>query len=522
MNNSVAIVTQLIRRLQVPVTFSSIKRELEEHPDFPSLLTISDVLRGWRVENVAYEVSIDELKDVPVPFLAHVSDSGGKFIIVNSIDEQHVSFSNDSNEERQVGLDKFSTVFTGNVMVVNPLKEAGEQNYALSRRHEIFNFLRLPFIVATTCIMLLITLLLHSSYVAGFDWQVAWLTLTKGAGVVVSVLLLIQTIDVNNPLVRRLCYGKSKHCRDFLSSRAAKLLGGELSWSEVGLFYFGATWLILLFNTGTVALKQSLAVLNLLALPYTFYSIYYQARVARQWCVLCCVVQALLWLEFVPLVFYLFQPFIFPGVAEWGNAFVCALLPVVLWMFVKPHLLKSQQLGPAKEQLRKFKYNEELFTRMLTDQPRYHLPADDDAVTLGNVEAERVITIVTNPFCSPCSKAHRTLEQWLSRGDEFKLQVVFSPHESSREVAAHIMALNDDQDKLLVSKALNDWYAQDDKNYKSWAISHPAVTAAGAENKLKKQQEWCNAIQLEYTPTILINGYKLPKIYQLEDIRFFI
>lgn len=522
MNNSVAIVTQLLKQLHVPVASSSIKKELEEHPDFPSLLTISDVLRGWKVQNVAYEVNMEELKEVPVPFLAHVSDSGGKFIIINSVDEQHVSLINDRNEEKRVSVDSFRTVFTGNVMIVNPQKDAGEQNYAVSRRREILNFLRLPFIVAGTCIVLLMTLLLHSSYLSGFNWQVAWLTLTKGAGVVVSALLLIQTIDVNNPLVRRLCYGKNKKCRDFLSSGAAKLLGGELSWSEVGLFYFTATWLILMFNTGSVALKQSLAVLNILALPYTFYSIYYQARVARQWCVLCCVVQALLWLEFLPMVLYLFQPFIFPGLAEWGNALACALFPMVLWMFVKPHILKSQQLAPAKEQLRKFKYNEELFTKMLTEQPQYPLPDNDAAVILGDIEAEKVITIVTNPFCSPCSKAHRTLEEWLAKGDEFRLQVVFSPHESSKEVASHIMALNDYSDKQLVSRALNDWYGQDDKNYKSWATSFPTEGPHGTDDKLKKQQEWCDTIHLEYTPTILINGYKLPKLYQLEDIRFFI
>jgi len=33
---------------------------------------------------------------------------------------------------------------------------------------------------------------------------------------------------------------------------------------------------------------------NLLALPYIIFSVYYQWRVAKQWCVLCLAVQALL------------------------------------------------------------------------------------------------------------------------------------------------------------------------------------------------------------------------------------
>ena len=42
--------------------------------------------------------------------------------------------------------------------------------------------------------------------------------------------------------------------------------------------------------------------INILALPYTIFSVYYQWRVAKQWCVLCLVVQGLLILGVANLI----------------------------------------------------------------------------------------------------------------------------------------------------------------------------------------------------------------------------
>jgi len=150
-------------------------------------------------------------------------------------------------------------------------------------------------------------LVFHTTYFTNLSWQIILLTLFKTAGLITSILLLIQSIDSNNPLVQVLCQGGGKtDCNAILSSKAAKVpipiaIGIELTWSEVGFFYFAGTWLLLLFGGGSPAIWQALALLNFISLPYTVYSIYYQARVAKQWCVLCCTVQALLWLEFFSL-----------------------------------------------------------------------------------------------------------------------------------------------------------------------------------------------------------------------------
>jgi ABC-type bacteriocin/lantibiotic exporter with double-glycine peptidase domain len=84
-DNSTATVYKLLNRLRVPVTQVTFREELESHPDHPSLLAISDVLRQWEVHNSAYRVGVDELNQVVCPFIAHLSANGEEFVMVQSI-----------------------------------------------------------------------------------------------------------------------------------------------------------------------------------------------------------------------------------------------------------------------------------------------------------------------------------------------------------------------------------------------------------------------------------------------------
>jgi Vitamin K epoxide reductase family len=164
----------------------------------------------------------------------------------------------------------------------------------LKLRREFVNNLRnLVFIVGLPAVLLFFLVTHGYSY----NLPAVLLLVFKTVGLVTTVLLLVQHVDAGNPLIRKLCGNNGKrNCNALLSSMAARL-STWLSWAEVGFFYFAGTLLVLLFNSGENAIMQVLVLLNLLCLPYTFYSVYYQWR-AKQWCLFCCIVQALLWLEF--------------------------------------------------------------------------------------------------------------------------------------------------------------------------------------------------------------------------------
>ena len=97
-----------------------------------------------------------------------------------------------------------------------------------------------------------------------------------------------------NMLTKSALYSIQTDCNNILESDAAKI-GGVLSWSEVGLGYFISNITLLICYPSLISY---LSIINICALPYTLWSVWYQYKIAKQWCVLCLLVQLLLWVLF--------------------------------------------------------------------------------------------------------------------------------------------------------------------------------------------------------------------------------
>jgi uncharacterized membrane protein/glutaredoxin len=465
------------------------------------------------------------LSEIPLPFIAYLSNRN--YAVVTRKDKDLVTLSNEGWNNKAFTADEFKKLYGGSVLIAEKATTSGEADFIVKRRKELIANWLAPTAFAGLFIMMVAFLLLNSSYLTTLTLQTGFLTFFKTAGLTTAVLLLLQSIDANNPLIQKLCGSdNNKDCNAILSSKAAKI--GGIGWSEIGFFYFAGTWLALLFNSNHRALMQVLAALSLVSLPYTFYSIYYQWQVAKQWCKFCCVVQAILWLEFFAFLPYLINfKLQIPDSVEWGNLLMCMTIPALAWAIVKPYLLQAQQIRPLKKQLRKFKYNAGTFEKMLNDEVKYALPAEEHSLVIGNREAENVITMVSNPYCQPCAKVHKTLDEWLSNRSDIKLQIVFSTQNTKKDkktqIAAHLMALQNNRDDVSLKKALNDWYGQKQKNYEAWAKEHPsAATDSLVHEILETQKAWCKLTEITGTPTLFLNGRKLPKNYQPEDLKYFI
>jgi uncharacterized membrane protein/thiol-disulfide isomerase/thioredoxin len=526
--NADAAVIKLLKSLTVNIDPSVVVAEMERHPDYPSLLAVSDVLSSFNIENNAFRIQPDQLTDVPTPFIANTRMFNDEFVVVHKIEGDTVLASSGKWNKHKMNLQEFKDIFAGVVLTAEPAPPSLSGSKAVDTAPTTVASFKIPLVISGLVLVLISALVFNTGYFENLTWQILLLTLFKSAGLITSILLLIQSIDSNNPLVQRLCQSNSKtNCNAILSSKAAKVFEG-LSWSEVGFFYFAGTWLLLLFSGRSVSIMQALAFLNIISLPYTIYSVYYQARIAKQWCVLCCTVQALLWLEFISLANYIFNtPLSFRegwGATTWSSLFIALVIPVILWVLLKPLFLKLQQIQPLKHQLRKFKYNTELFNKVLTDQPKYALPDEEWSIVLGNMEANNSITMVTNPYCPPCASMHKLLDQLLNQRGDIQARIVFTADNNEKDhktpVSRHMMALNELPDKTIIKRALHDWYEQKQKDYKAWAKVYPVELNGDKYYKIDRQKEWCDMAEVVATPTILLNGYRMPNLYQLPDLKY--
>jgi len=504
----------LIKALKIKVTESTAKSCLHNHPNYPSILAIGNCLTDWKVENKTYRIDKENYKeDLLFPFIAHFPESGGRFILVNTIDGEQIFYTDESTDKGVLDEKEFLKRWDGIGLHAEPLPQSGEVNYITGRLNEFLRFLMAPIAFLT------LSVILYNAFANQYgNLPVLALSLLKLIGIGISILLLMQSLNANNSFIKNLCTLNGKNdCNAILKSDAAKVTSW-LSWSEVGFFYFTGSFLSLLFAPSSLLI---LAWLNLFALPYTIYSIIYQYR-NKNWCILCCSVQALLVLETVAfLSARSYKLSVFPTFGLITP--ICFLAAILIWSFLKPFFTYASEINLLKQQLKKFKYNSELFNQALKNQPCYAVPDDLMPIILGNPNAETTITMVSNPFCGPCAHTHKILDQWLKTRDDIKVKIIFTTRNDvdnkKAKVAQHVSALSLLNDTLLLENALNDWYSKRYKTYEAWANNYPLELNGEMKAVTEKQNAWFDMVEVKVTPTIFINGYKLPDPYQLEDIK---
>src|SRR5260221_6683090 len=74
-SNGPQITSLLTELLDVKISEGTIKKELEQHPDYPSLLSISDVLASYGIENLTVNVDHDKIVNAPMPFITQIKGS---------------------------------------------------------------------------------------------------------------------------------------------------------------------------------------------------------------------------------------------------------------------------------------------------------------------------------------------------------------------------------------------------------------------------------------------------------------
>jgi len=72
-DSTTRIVIDLIEILNINVTKSTISDTLQNHPSYPSLLSISDAFTKWNIDNTSYELNSEILVDIPTPYISYIN-----------------------------------------------------------------------------------------------------------------------------------------------------------------------------------------------------------------------------------------------------------------------------------------------------------------------------------------------------------------------------------------------------------------------------------------------------------------
>lgn len=524
--NAVDATKALLDFSKVTVSKFGIREALWQHPDFPSLNALSDVLTEFEVPNIATRLTPDQLNTIPVPALVHLEVEGGIFAPVRKVGDKVEWFHTQRGWQQEI-FNEFIQKWSGITLLLEPNIRSGERNYTINRRRELLSSFRTLFISGVV-ILTLINLLRSITYRFPFaDYLFYFLGLIKLAGIVVSSLLLWSSLEPQNRFLQKICrFNNGNSCQNILNTSAAWLTDW-LSWAEVGFFYFIGGFLAWTFGgvflDNKVLVSSILYFLTLIALPYTVWSVYYQWIVAKEWCVMCLLVQALLWGEFF-VGFIKYSSFIpfkawLVSTNVWEIVLTSFLIAPVIWVFIKPHLQKSMRYESLFRTFQKLKFDPNYLSGILSKHSI--LPPIFNGmkvITLGSLKAENILTVIMNPSCIACRHSYKELINMLQLHSDIHVQIILAASPNEEDIAGKVTRriLNLPTNKM--AEALSRWFELGEAQHIQWVEE----TAIDNENfnteQLALHLRWLELAGVRQLPTTFLNNAELPTFYDMHEL----
>ena len=507
------IFLRFLDELEVQYTTQYATSTHDEHPYKHTIYGLSSMLDKYSVSNVALNLNDkEELLKLQPPFIAQATED---IVIVKSVSNENVKY-DWRGKEIDVTFEKFKEIWSGVVLLAYPTEESIEPGYHENRRNVILS--RCKTAIAISCAILSLIAAIISNGIYKDIYKLLFI-ITEIAGLFTTTLLLMKQLKVENPFADKICnLLKSGDCNDVLATKAAKFFG-IANWSEIGFTFFFVNTLMAITFPDTIFF---MSVITLFALPYTLWSVWYQKFKVRRWCVLCLIVQGLLWITV--LVSLLGGTYNSPSCNIPGIIALLSLYGVILFSLnmLLPKFIKAGELTFWKNNFNSLKARDNVFKTILEEQK--HFTIDDKASTLlfGNPDAPMQVTIFGNPYCNPCAELHKKLH--IFEGYEIGIRYIFTSFRPEyNNINKYLIAAYQQFGEKDATEIYNKWYdggkAEKEKFFENYNLD---IEDESVLKEFSNHQQWIKSSRLSSTPTTIVNGHLLPNEYKIEDLIYFI
>lgn len=521
--NVTSVVYMILRNVGIRVTFSTVIEYLKSHPNYPSLKSICDLFDELNITNYPLKFDEIDLYKLTDPFIAHTKDSGGKVILVYTINKERVVYADTLNGQKIIKTSQFLEKWDGVIIAIEPTERSGEVNYTEKRNNEIVNRSLLPSVILTFLIATVFGIISNKSHFIEIPiLSIIIFVFIHLFGLTFSILLFRHELNLKTKITDKLCHITSKvDCDAVTHSSASKIFGG-VTWADTGVAYFTGGLLTFFILPGTNSLNI-LCLFSISALPYPIFSILYQWLKIKKWCPLCLSVQAVLIVESL---------FAF-NILKISELAIHALIPVLLIfssvvliiLLLKIHFISQREKEYLKLESIKFKRDLGIFLYKISKEEKIDLPNDRFALICGDLQSEVVLSIFLSFNCGACAKMFNEIKKLLDINIKIKVQIFFSISKDklSAVLFKTILELLRSGKNNKVFELLTAWYNMDLK-VRSNLLKNVDLNDADDQfrNIINENNLLFRQSKVKRVPAIYVNGFHLPDIYSLEDIRYHI
>jgi len=106
-----------------------------------------------------------------------------------------------------------------------------------------------------------------------------------------------------------------------------------------------------------------------------------------------------------------------------GSCYAAMVLGINLLV---PKFTADRLIPFLRQSLSSMKADEDVFAVLLKRQPFHETNESDSSIRFGNIDSPLQLTILTNPYCYPCSLMHKRIEGLLQKNPNIGVQYILS------------------------------------------------------------------------------------------------
>ena len=399
--------------------------------------------------------------------------------------------------------------------------KSGEKDYTENKRDELSKNGIVPFIFFLFLFTCLYGLVLNVAENETLSSKFIILVLINFTGVIISLLLFFSELDIHNTLTDKLCHvGTHVNCNAVTRSGASKIFG-VIGWADMGVAYF-CGGLLLLFNLSYTEVIPLLSIFAVAAVPYPFFSVLYQGLKVRKWCPLCLSVQALLISEFILLVNSVSIEMI--TIRAIGMTVITFGIVLVIILLIKVLYSSNKETDSLHLRLAKVKRDPSFFFTQLKRGRKIEIPVSKHSLIFGEPASKITLSVFLSFYCTYCAKMYKSVMALIDNDVKIRIRLIFGAptDELSKRMTVIICSFLEQGQTMLIARLIEEWYVTDQKQRERTLYQDQIFKESKFVSEfILFNSELFKTNKIHGVPAAFVNGYPLPHIYDLEDLKFF-
>ncbi len=501
---------QYLEKEEISIDKSEFLFQIQSHPDYPSLLSVADTLNFLNIENGALKIIMSEIDLLPNRFIALLNEKH-QVPLLYFLEKKRDCFVQYKDGNKTI-LTKTELEQQWNDVVLLVEKTEKDKKNIRNNYSFIFSILWFSFSI-------ILLIIFQNSYQSNLFF------IFPVFGIVFSVAALKDLFGTKSELLNDFCnISTTTSCSTIIGSDKWKIFK-YLNFSDLSIVFFafqiiGLFLFVLLGQAGSFLFIQK--ILSITSIPVIILSIYFQKYIENKWCPICLVIITLIFLEIGYLIVFENEN----TLSKW-TILLCFFIffsIYTIWVRLKKVLLDLKDLKEFQLKGNRFIRNYTIFKQNLIKSEKFEFPYY--SAILGNKDSQTEIAIITNPFCGYCKDADGLLNKILKANNNLKIKIIMNvdlenEDEKKSKLFRSLLAIYLESGVLEFNKALTEWFEQKDINI--WLKKYGTINNVMKIDEIYfKQNQWCKSNNFHTTPLIFINGYKYPKIYDRDNLEYFI